>query len=238
MALSKQEKPDLVEHLINYTPKNPQGNELLYGESRLIISAGSETTATALTFIFMQLATHPAIMRAVRQEYREREATYHCQRPLPLLDAVIHESLRLWPSLFFLGQRVTPTDGLQIGSRFIPGNTIVQIQPFVMNRDPRNFASPDDFIPERWTTRPELVINREAFLPFSTGPYDCVGKRLAYMEMRSVIAKVVGEFDVCLPEEFQEEVYWGSVKDHVTAAAPPNQEVMFCKPGTLGSADP
>jgi cytochrome P450 len=115
---------------------------------------------------------------------------------------------------------------------FIPGNTVVQLQPFVIQRDPRNFSRPDEFIPERWTTRPELVLNKEAFLPFSTGPYDCVGKRLAYMEMRSVIAKVVGEFDVCLPKSFKQEVYWGDIRDHVTAAAPPNQVVMFCKPGT------
>lgn len=168
-------------------------------------------------------------MRSVRKQYRENKATYSCQRPLPLLDAVIQESLRLWPSLFFLGQRVTPPEGLQLGSTFIPGNTIVQLQPFVINRDPRNFVSPNEFMPERWTTRPDLVINRDAFIPFSTGPYDCVGKRLAYMEMRSVIAKVVDEFDVCVPEGFVEEAYWAKVKDHITAAPPPDQEMLFLK---------
>jgi cytochrome P450 len=170
-------------------------------------------------------------MQAIRQEYLENKATYHCNRPLLLLDAVIQESLRLWPSLFFVGQRVTPPSGLQIGSVYIPGSTVVQLQPFVIHRDPRNFVRPDEFIPERWMTRPELVLNKEALLPFSTGPYDCVGKRLAYMEMRSVIARVMGEFDVCLPKGFKEEEYWGEVRDHITAAAPPNQVVMFCKPG-------
>ncbi|KAF2443276.1 cytochrome P450 [Karstenula rhodostoma CBS 690.94] len=228
-------RSDIVEHLINKTPKTPEGNELLYGESRLIISAGSETTATALTFILVQLATHPSVMHSVRKEYRESQATYSCQRSLPFLDAVIHESMRLWPSLFFLGQRVTPPEGLQLGSTFIPGNTIVQLQPFVIHRDPRSFVRPDEFIPERWTTRRELVLNKDAFFPFSTGPYDCVGKRLAYMEMRSVITKVVGEFDVCLPEDFKKEVYWGDVRDHITAAAPPDQEVMFLK---LGASKP
>lgn len=177
----------------------------------------------------MQLAIHPATMRALRNEYRNYETTYNCQRSIPLLDAVIHESLRLWPSLFFLGQRVVQPHGLQIGSRFLPGNTIVQLHPFVINRDPRNFAYPEDFIPERWTTKPELVLNKDAFIPFSTGPYDCVGKRLAYMEMRSVVARVIAEFDVRLPKDFAEAAYWGAVKDHITASAPPNQEVMFCK---------
>ncbi|KAK7187825.1 benzoate 4-monooxygenase cytochrome P450 [Paraphaeosphaeria sporulosa] len=225
----KSTRSDLVEHLIQNTPQTPEGKELLYGESRLIISAGSETTATALTFILVQLATHPSVMRSVRKEYRESKATYSCQRALPLLDAVVHESLRLWPSLFFLGQRVTSPEGVRIGSTFIPGNTIVQIQPFVINRDPRNFLDPDEFIPERWTTRPDLVINKDAFIPFSTGPYDCVGKRLAYMEMRSVIARIVDEFDIHLPDGFIQEDYWKKVKDHITAAAPPSQEMMFLK---------
>ena len=224
----KNARPDLVSHLINATPDNALGRELLYGESRLIISAGSETTSSALTFIFMHLATHTSYMHAIRNEHRENAASYHCQRPLPLLDAVIQESMRLWPSVFFASQRVTPPEGLTINGRFIPGNMIIQVPPFPMNRDARNFAQPDEFIPERWTSRPELVLNKSAFYPFSTGPYNCVGKGLAMMELRSVIGRVVNEFDIQLPNGFKEEEYWGGIKDHFTAG-PPKQEVRFVK---------
>ncbi|KAF1943290.1 cytochrome P450 [Clathrospora elynae] len=227
MAL-KDAKTDLISHLIANTPADDAGRELLYGESRLIISAGSETTSTALVFIFMHLATHPTYMQAIRAEFLANISTYNCQHSLPLLDAVIHESMRLWPSVFFASQRVTPPQGLDINGHFVPGNMIVQIPLFPLSRDPRNFVEPDTFIPERWTTKPEMVLNKQAFMPFSTGPYNCAGKGLAMMELRSVIGRVVSEFDVKLEEGFSAEKYWGGVMDHFTSG-PPNQMVKFMK---------
>ncbi|KZM21184.1 heme binding [Ascochyta rabiei] len=229
MAL-KDAPSDLIGELIKHTPDGDAGQALLYGESRLIISAGSETTSTALTFIFMQLATHPQYTDAIRAEHCANASTYHCARSLPLLDSVINESMRLWPSVFFASQRVTPPEGLTINGHFIPGNTIVQIPPFVLNRDARNFVDPDSFVPERWTSRPEMVMNKAAFLPFSTGSYSCAGKNLAWMELRSVVGRVVNEFDVRLPEEFVEETYWEGIREHFTAG-PPRQEVRFIRVG-------
>lgn len=176
----------------------------------------------------MHLATHPDHMRAIRKEFGENVANYNCQRPLPLLDATIHESMRLWPSIFFAPQRVTPPEGLNINNHFIPGNMIIHVPPFAVNRDPRNFVHPDSFIPERWTSKPELVLNKNAFYPFSTGPYNCVGKGLAMMELRSVIGRLVNEFDIVLPDGTVREKYWEGVKDHFTAG-PPKQEVKFVR---------
>ncbi|EUC47469.1 hypothetical protein COCMIDRAFT_24632 [Bipolaris oryzae ATCC 44560] len=222
-------RPDLISHLIVSTPKTPEGRELLFGESRLIISAGSETTSTALTFIFMHLATHPHYTAAIRTEFLANAHSYDCQRPLPLLEAVIYESLRIWPSVFFGSQRVTPPEGMDINGHFIPGNMIVHIPLFPLFRDPRNFVAPDEFIPERWTTRPELVRNRAAFIPFSTGPYSCAGKALAMMELRSMVGRVIAEFDVRLDEGVDVNAYWEGIKDHFTAGAP-KVMVRFVRP--------
>lgn len=214
--------------LIRNTSDDDAGRALLYGDSRLIISAGSETTSSALTFVFIHLALHPQYMRAIREEHQANLSDYHCSRALPLLDAVITESMRLWPSILFASPRVTPPEGLTINGHFVPGNMIVQIPQFPLSRDARNFASPDDFIPERWTTKPELILNRSAFFPFLMGPYSCVGKTLAFMELRSVIRRVINEFDVILPEGFVAEEYWDDVKDNFTAR-PPKQKVKFMR---------
>jgi cytochrome P450 len=224
----KDAKPDLVSHLIAHTSNDATGRALLYSESRLIISAGSETTSSALTFIFMHLATHPAYMYALRKEFRANESTYHCQRPLPLLDAIINESMRMWPSVFFPAQRVTPPEGLSINGHFIPGDVIVQIPSFTLYHDARNFVRPDEFIPERWIDRPELILRKETFMPFMTGPYNCAGKGLAMMELRSVVGRVVSEFDVEVPEGFVAEGFWEAIKDHFTAGAP-KVDVSFVK---------
>jgi cytochrome P450 len=220
-----------MSHIIENTPKNHAGRSLLYGESRLIITAGSDTTASALTFAFVFLATHPEYLHALREEFRSDLANYSCERPRPLVDAVVTEAMRLWPPVFFASPRVTPPEGLTINGRFIPGNVIVQISPFVLHRDPRNFVHPDEFIPERWTTKPELVLNKEAYFPFLTGPYMCAGKVLAQMEMRSVVSRVVDQYDVVMPEGFVAEKYWNGVTDHFTAG-PPKQNVKFVRVGT------
>lgn len=62
--------------------------------------------------------------------------------------------------------------------------------------------------------------NRAAFIPFSTGPYSCAGKALAMMELRSVVGRVIAEFDVRLDEGVDVNAYWEGIKDHFTAGAP------------------
>ena len=61
-------------------------------------------------------------------------------------------------------------------------------------KDPRAFIRPDDFIPERWTTKPELILRKDVFVPFSYGAYNCAGKPLAMMQLRMVIAMLVRNF--------------------------------------------
>ncbi|KAH7414182.1 cytochrome P450 [Phaeosphaeria sp. MPI-PUGE-AT-0046c] len=221
-------KPDLVSRLADNTPKDAAGRALLYGESRLILGAGGETSSTALTFIFVHLATHPRYIKALREEFRENASTYSCQRPLPLLDAIINESMRRSPSALLNSPRETPPEGIEINGHYVPGGTIVQMPPFVLNHDPRHFVNPDDFIPERWLDRADLVLRKDAFIPFLTGPYSCAGKNLAMMEMRSVIGRVINEFDVIMPKGFIAEEYWNAIKDK-GMAGPPSQDVMFVK---------
>lgn len=67
--------------------------------------------------------------------------------------------------------------------------------------DPRYFEKPLEFIPERWTEeRPEAIIEKRAFMPFGTGPYNCVGQKLAILELRSVIANLVRNFEISFAE--------------------------------------
>jgi cytochrome P450 len=58
------------------------------------------------------------------------------------------------------------------------------------------FQHASEFIPERWGDKPELILNKAAFAPFSSGVYSCVGKQLALMELRGVIARAVTQFDI------------------------------------------
>lgn len=83
------------------------------------------------------------------------------------------------------------------------------LHPYSMHRDPRNFSpSTTEFWPERWLIAagrekvasgaeiPGFVHNEAAFLPFSHGPANCVGKQLAMQEMRTVVCTVLQKLEV------------------------------------------
>ncbi|KKA24572.1 Benzoate 4-monooxygenase cytochrome P450 [Rasamsonia emersonii CBS 393.64] len=96
--------------------------------------------------------------------------------------------------------------------------------------DERNFVRAKEFLPERWLSKPELILNRHAHMPFLTGPYSCAGRNLAMMELRSVIARTVHAFDIAFPDgtAFDPEEYFSRVKDHFVAGAPA-QELLFTR---------
>ncbi|KAL8973608.1 MAG: hypothetical protein Q9197_002147 [Variospora fuerteventurae] len=79
------------------------------------------------------------------------------------------------------------------------------------------FQHPSSFIPERWTSRPELVIDKRAFAPFGVGSRQCVGKNLALTEIRLVVAMLLKRFEVSFPVEQNVDSVIDDMKDQVTA---------------------
>ncbi|KAM5360147.1 hypothetical protein ACJZ2D_013962 [Fusarium nematophilum] len=197
----------------------------LHGDAHLIVVAGSDTTAASLTCLFYQLATNPEACKRLQAEVdefcAENSAPSHTGlSKLKYLQACIDESLRLHPPVPSGLQRMTPPEGIQLGDKFIPGNTIVQIPTYVLNRDERAFERPTEFIPERWTTRRELTKNATVFAPFSIGRYSCVGKQLGLMELRFVTAEILRQYDVRLANEDTGRHFIDGLKDGFTLAAP------------------
>lgn len=101
----------------------------------------SDTTAATLTCLFYHLATHPEVHRKLQKElddfFTETEAdTFETNSlaKLPFLQACIDESLRLFPPVPSGLQRQTPPQGIRIGGREIPGNTIVMTPTYLLCR--------------------------------------------------------------------------------------------------------
>lgn len=75
-----------------------------------------------------------------------------------------------------------------------------------MHHDPRNFSHPDVFWPDRWLIAgghlpsEKIAHNPDAFMPFSVGPNNCVGKNLALLEMRMLICHVMQKLEVRFAE--------------------------------------
>lgn len=243
-ALAKRMKmqtpaPDLMSHLIASTsPTDAAGQHLLFTDSRVIITAGADTTSTALATIFLKLLFHPRWIPLVRAEcsplLSASPSAFSPAVSYPVLDAVIAETLRLHPPVLFGSPRVTPPQGLKIPGTdvFVPGGTVVYVPGWQVQRDGRNFAEPERFVPERWMggSKGEMVGNRGAWLVFLMGENNCPGKSLAMMEIRSVVARTLHEFDISLPpgEDLVEDAFFAQIKDRFVAGVP-KQKVVFTR---------
>lgn len=130
------------------------------------------------------LALRPTYVSALRAEMDPVFATdgeYSCQKAYPVLDSLINETLRLYPPVLFGSPRVTPPGGLKIGDVFVPEDTVVYVPGWQLHHDARNFPQPEEFIPERWTTRPELLVNRSAFIPFLIGEFGALFPSFSFL---------------------------------------------------------
>ncbi|KAF5987673.1 pisatin demethylase cytochrome P450 [Fusarium coicis] len=146
----------------------------LQADMQLIAVAGSDTTSVTLTCLFHLLATNKDACVRLQEEIDNLFSSFsqpiHSSfSKLTYLQACIDETLRLFPPVPSGLQRMTPAEGLRVGDIFIPGDTIVTVPSYTLYRDERYFTSPDDFVPERWTTKPEMVKNESVFAPFSVG---------------------------------------------------------------------
>ena len=134
--------PDMMQPLIEHYEKlDQQGRKailpMLQGDSRMLIVAGSDTTSTTLVHMFYRFCSERGLVRRLRDELTPlvanvHEISYEDVRDAQLLHGCINETLRLHypgPSGFF---RKTPREGILIGGVYIPGNTVIQLPPYVM----------------------------------------------------------------------------------------------------------
>lgn len=100
----------------------------------------SDTTAAALSYLFLELATHPEVAKELQKEldafFQENpEPDANALSKLKYLQACIDEGLRAMPVVPSGPQRMTPPEGLQISENlFIPGDTIVQVPTYTLHR--------------------------------------------------------------------------------------------------------
>ncbi|OAP58578.1 hypothetical protein AYL99_07668 [Fonsecaea erecta] len=227
----KLENPDISHTLIEHYNKSDPATQkaqkpMLEGDSRLIIVAGSDTTAATLVHLFYYIATEKGLIDRLREELDglakpEEKIDALKIKDAPLLNGAINEALRLNPAVPSGVFRETPKEGVEIAGVYIPGNTVIQMPQYVMGRDPDLYPQPLEFIPERHFSRPELIRHKDAFHPFSAGPYNCIGKNLAYMEIRLLTANIIRKYDVRLADGETGESLLTGTHDHFTLGLGP-----------------
>lgn len=116
------------------------------------------------------------------------------------LEMVIKETLRIYPPIPFFGRKIE--NEFTAGGVTLPAGISVVISPFYMARDPKIFKDPLKFDPSRFDPeKSSEAFNQFAFIPFSAGPRNCVGKVFAMLQMKITLTKIIRNFEITIAEE-------------------------------------
>ena len=174
---------------------------------------GHDTTASALVFIFFQLAREQAVQERIFNEineiYDRKPQADKSFRPqdyteLKFMDRALKECLRLWPPVTFISRAVTEDIVLSDGA-LLPAGCVANMQIFDLHRDPEQFPDPERFDPDRFLPENMDKRNPYAYVPFSAGPRNCIGQKYAMMELKVVVVHTLLRFRV-LPVTRLEEI--------------------------------
>jgi cytochrome P450 len=173
-------------------PERGMSDQQLRDEVMTLFMAGHETTANALAWTLMLLAEHPEIDHRLDDELSRvldgRPATADDLASLPLADAIVKESMRLYPPAHTIGREATRD--LRLGPFELPAHTSILISPWAMHHDPRFFPDPEAFHPDRWLDGSTAKLPKNAYMPFGGGPRVCVGNHFAIMEAVLVLVTI------------------------------------------------
>jgi len=173
-------------------------------ESMTLFVAGHETTALSLAWTWYLLSKNPTAEVRLHEELGAvlggRPAEVSDLEKLPYLNAVVHESLRLFPPAFIMARMNVET--VRVGDYEIPPRSTLLASQWVMHRDARFFQQPEQFMPERWLDGLESRLPPGAYFPFGDGPRRCIGQGFAQLETALVIAAIAQKFSFRLNKGF------------------------------------
>jgi cytochrome P450 len=158
--------------------------------------AGHETTALALSWTWYLLATHPEAEARLVNELADvlsgRLPTLDDLPRLRYTEAVVLESMRVYPPVYTIGREAT-VDG-EVGGYRIPQGTTILMPQWSVHRDPRWYDQPQKFLPARWLGDLMEQLPKFAYFPFGGGPRLCIGNNFALMELVLVLATIAQRF--------------------------------------------
>lgn len=168
----------------------------------VFLLAGHETTSTALTFALHLLGRRPELQQRVREEFEAALADAPDERPtastvaaLPLTNAVLKETMRLFPSAPLFG-RLTVADDELLGQP-VPAGTVVVVAPWTIHRHPDFWDDPMTFDPERFLdTDAVKARHRYAWMPFGGGPRACIGQHFSMVEAALALGLVLRDHEI------------------------------------------
>ena len=189
----------LLDLLLKFHMDGQLTEEQVIEEVNTFTFAGHDTVGISMAFTLFCLGHHPEIQERVAREVEQvlgegdgYEVSGDQVKKLKYLEAVIKESLRLYPPGPSFGRKMV--EDVMLNGYHVPAGTDVWLNVKAIHMDPDFFPDPEKFDPERFLN--EGSVPAFAFSAFSLGPRNCIGSRFAMIEEKIILAHILRKFHV------------------------------------------
>ncbi|XP_028968861.1 cytochrome P450 4V2 [Galendromus occidentalis] len=186
----------LVEHLKHGSISTDDIRE----EVDTFMFEGHDTTSTAILWALHFIGYYPEVQEELKKEIDRfggedgTEVSDEQLKKLTYLDMVLKESQRLCPSVPLFSRRIT--EEIHIEDKPVPVGSEIIIYTSVLHRNPDVFPKPEEFDPDRFSTKNSRDRNPYAYLPFSAGPRNCIGQKFALLEEKILLVWILRRYSL------------------------------------------
>lgn len=178
-------------------------DEEIKQEAMVFVLAGHQSTGDLMVWMMYVLMTNPSVLEACRKEVDQvlpngKVPTYDILNELHICESVIYETLRLYPPIpFFVRQcvreHVISSPNKQI---YVPLGATVLINTYLVHRQEKYWSQPLEFDYTRWMRDPNTGLRPKlshsyCYLPFASGPRNCIGQNFALLEAKVILSMLV-----------------------------------------------
>ncbi|XP_050342226.1 cytochrome P450 4c3-like [Nymphalis io] len=184
----------------------PTSDDVINEEITLLCFTGHYTTTATISHTLYCLAKYPEIQNRVLEEQKSifdkklhKKPTTQELNQMKYLEAVIKESIRIFPTVTKIGRQLQNDLTFEDG-RVAPAGSSVLVFYDAAFKNPKVFPEPEKFNPERFLDS----MHPFAFVPFSAGPRNCIGFRFAWVAMKTTISNILKRYEVMLGDAGKE----------------------------------
>ncbi|XP_077223685.1 xanthotoxin 5-hydroxylase CYP82C4-like isoform X2 [Tasmannia lanceolata] len=184
------------------TGKRYTGGE---GDDQSLILGGTDTTAVTLAWALSLLLNNSHVLKKAQDELdihvgKDRHVDESDINNLVYLQAIFKETMRLYPAPLAVPH--SATEDCQVDGFHVPAGTLVMVNLWKLQRDPRVWSDPLEFRPERFlTSHVDVDVRGQHFeyIPFGSGRRSCPGISFALQVMHLALARLLHGFDMSTP---------------------------------------
>ncbi|CAH1645268.1 unnamed protein product [Spodoptera littoralis] len=200
-------------------------DEDLVAQAFIFFVAGFESVSSSMSFLLHELALNPDVQERLIQEIREHDeknggkADFTSIQSMKYMDMVVSEVLRKWPPFVIIDRECTKDYNLGKPNDSASREFVVQkgaelwIPTYAFHRDPQYFPDPEKFDPERFSDENKHKIKPFTYMPFGSGPRNCIGSRFALCEIKVIAYQLLRHVELspcektCIPAKLSTDSF-------------------------------